>query len=144
MAAVAEASTIYTTTTFEENPRGRSGTESDCYQRMMDQDMLSQCGMYLMKNLQGGRRQSAGEEKEMCCMQLRKLGEECMCPGIKMMMNQPNVEQNAGSNDGPDDEHGSKPAHTMQSHHVPTMPNASRLVLDILHGYLFKSPVRLE
>ncbi|KAI3675549.1 hypothetical protein L1987_85139 [Smallanthus sonchifolius] len=89
MAAVAEASTIYTTTTFEENPMGRSGTESDCYQRMMDQDMLSQCGMYLMKNLQGGRRQSAGEEKEMCCMQLRKLGEECMCPGIKMMMNQP-------------------------------------------------------
>ncbi|KAI3675581.1 hypothetical protein L1987_85171 [Smallanthus sonchifolius] len=121
MVAVAEASTIYTTTTFEENPRGRSGTGSDCYQRMMDQDMLSQCGMYLMKNLQGGRRQgvrSAGEEKEMCCMQLRNLG----------------------SNDGPDDEHGSEPAHTMQSHDVPTMPNASRLVLDILHGYLFKSP----
>ncbi|KAI3675579.1 hypothetical protein L1987_85169 [Smallanthus sonchifolius] len=116
MAAVAEASTIYTTT-FEENPRGRSGTGSDCYQRMMDQDMLSQCGMYLMKNLQGGRRQgvrSAGEEKEMCCMQLRNLG----------------------SNDGPDDEHGSEPAHTMQSHDVPTMPNAIRLVLDILHGYL--------
>ncbi|KAI3810026.1 hypothetical protein L1987_19632 [Smallanthus sonchifolius] len=91
MAAVAEAST-----TFEENPRGRSGTGSDCYQRIMDQEMLNQCGMYLMNNLKGGRRQgtprivrSEEEQKEMCCMQLRNLGEECMCPGIKMMMNEP-------------------------------------------------------
>ncbi|KAK9048493.1 hypothetical protein SSX86_032542 [Deinandra increscens subsp. villosa] len=90
MAAVAEAS--ITTTAIEENARG-SG--SSCYQQVMDQGMLDQCTMYLMNNVRGGhqqgsRRRSSGDEQmQMCCMQLENLGQECMCSGIKMMMNQP-------------------------------------------------------
>lgn len=53
MAAVTEAYTTVTTTTFEENTRGKMGSGSECYQRIMDQEMLSHCGMYLMKNVQG-------------------------------------------------------------------------------------------
>ncbi|KAL8249405.1 hypothetical protein R6Q59_006273 [Mikania micrantha] len=96
MAAVADASTrtIFTTTTFEENPSGRRGTGSDCYKQIMDQQMLSHCGMYLMKlkgeRSQGPRIENPEEDhKQLCCMQLKNLDQECMCPGIKMMMNQP-------------------------------------------------------
>ncbi|KAI7727248.1 hypothetical protein M8C21_033376 [Ambrosia artemisiifolia] len=89
---VAEASTV-TTTTFEENPYRRGRTESDCYQQIMEQEMLSHCGMYLMTNL-GQRMPSSPrmreeDHKQLCCMQLRNVGERCMCPGIKMMLNQP-------------------------------------------------------
>ncbi|KAK1440029.1 hypothetical protein QVD17_05854 [Tagetes erecta] len=89
MVAVTEAYTTITTTTFEDN----TSSGSDCYQRIMGQEMLSHCGMYLMKNVQGGGSQMMprGEEEDhmqLCCMQLRNVGKDCMCEGLKMMMNQ--------------------------------------------------------
>ncbi|XP_071698978.1 albumin-8-like [Rutidosis leptorrhynchoides] len=93
IAVVAEASAkTVTITTVEENPFGRRSTGSGCSQQMMDPQMLNDCRMYLMSTTQGrrqgSRRTEPQQQMQMCCNQLRMMQEpECMCEGLKMMMN---------------------------------------------------------
>ncbi|PWA44029.1 albumin-8 [Artemisia annua] len=100
MVAIAGAS-IITTTSIDDNPVpfGKK-TGADCGSKMVQQEMLSHCRMYL--TAKGGRRQGgstmnqAEVHMEECCKQLENMGEMCMCEGIKMMMNMQGWTQQQG------------------------------------------------
>nr|XP_043620136.1 albumin-8-like [Erigeron canadensis] len=88
MAAIASATTTTTINAYNFQP--------SCTIPMMQQEMLSQCRTYLTgsSSQQGSPRRAmmtplSEGQFDMCCMQLKSMGEECMCEGIKMMMNLP-------------------------------------------------------
>ncbi|KAF5781573.1 putative bifunctional inhibitor/plant lipid transfer protein/seed storage helical [Helianthus annuus] len=112
MAAVAESSreTIFTTT-FNDKPRGTSGTYetySDCYQKAIDeQRSLFHCFRYLLFFTEGTQDQ---KDKQVCCTELKSLGDKCICPDLNIMMSQP-YWRNLGSWESTRSEASNLPTH---------------------------------